>query len=86
MVNVERIVRKNQKHTYKQNYIHKLKQTLISMVIKYLLLAVIGIVGAFEDKTIVQYLVDNGFNTLAGAVTQTGLDSTLSSQGKCKLV
>ncbi|KAL4230539.1 hypothetical protein ACF0H5_010921 [Mactra antiquata] len=50
------------------------------MMFKYLFL-MFGVVTAFEDKTVVQYLVDNGFTTLASAVQSVGLDVALSSSG-----
>lgn len=53
------------------------------MMIKYLLF-MFGAVAAFEDKTVVQYLVDNNFNTLVGALTSAGLNKTLSEQGEIR--
>jgi len=46
------------------------------------LLCLIGLARGFEDKTIVQYLADNGFVTLSSALTAEGLDTALSGVGK----
>lgn len=50
-----------------------------------LLISLLGLASAFEDKTIPQYLADNGFTTLASTVTALGLDTALSGVGKSQL-
>ena len=46
-----------------------------------ILVCVLGLSLGFEDKTVVQWLVDNNYNTLVTAVTTAGLASTLSTSG-----
>jgi hypothetical protein len=41
------------------------------------------VVHAFEDKTIAQWLTDNGYSTLVSLLKQAGLYDVLNSPGKC---
>lgn len=38
--------------------------------------------NGFEDKTIVQWLQDNGYTTLSSTLAANGLDTALSGSGK----
>lgn len=46
-----------------------------------ILFCLASLVLGFEDKTVTQYLADNGFTTLTGALQSTGLASTLDGSG-----
>ena len=45
------------------------------------LAALLGVSVGYEDKTVVQYLQDNGFSVLSKLINDAGLTSTLSGSG-----
>lgn len=47
----------------------------------FVLISLLGSALGFEDKPIPQYLAENGFTTLASALTSQGLDTALSGVG-----
>lgn len=48
-------------------------------------IALLGYAHGFEDKTITQYLADNGYTTLSSALAAQGLDTVLAGTGKVLL-
>lgn len=46
------------------------------------LLVVLGLTSGFEDKTIAQWLEDNGFGTLVNALKSANLFDVLNNPGK----
>lgn len=48
-------------------------------------IALFGYAHGFEDKTITQYLADNGYTTLSSALAAQGLDTVLAGTGKVLL-
>ena len=54
------------------------------MRILFVLAALLGVSLGYEDKTVVQYLQDNGFTVLSKLINDAGLASTLSASGTYK--
>lgn len=47
----------------------------------FITLCLLGLTYAYEDKTLVQYLADNGYSVLVGALNSTGLVPALAGTG-----